>query len=231
MSSVKGLENLFSGKRLPLTAKALAPLLSRWSSWNNYIVGGGSGEVTSFLVWDNPGSPMEMQAACISHCSTSRRLPLPSSYCISPEMGTQAAQARHCWGEIHWWTSQCSAWMSAGRGSSRALLGPCRDWPGSSHSPQAAAPAESPLAVLSPTVLPAAPPSLSTLPAPGLGTHERWEISIPINLSCLHLPQSSFIPEQIASLSAHSVHQPFFYPYRLAPSATRQPGDAASTPG
>lgn len=50
--------------------------------------------MASFLVWDTPGSPMEMQAACISPCSTSRRLPLPSSYCISPEMGNTSSTSK-----------------------------------------------------------------------------------------------------------------------------------------
>lgn len=150
--------------------------------------------------------------------------PLPSSHCVSPDMGARAAQAGHCCGES--------------QGPGGHLLDVRRDRqlqssPGTVQRPawavsQPQQHLQHPLAAVSPT---AAPPSLSSLPAPAPGTHKRWGLSSPGNLSCPHLPQSSFIPEQIALLSAHGVRQPSFYPHRLAPSATRHPGDTASTPG
>lgn len=55
--------------------------------------------MASFLVWDTSGSPVGMQAACISCCSAALQAALPSSHCISPEMGTQATHAWYCQGE------------------------------------------------------------------------------------------------------------------------------------
>lgn len=148
VSSVKDWNNLLLGKTLPCKSPGSLVNLSCWSCQNNYVVGGRSRKVASFLVWDTPGSPMGMQAACISCCSTSLKAASALQPLHKSRNGNTSSTGKALLGGDpgSWWTSQCSAWMSIGRGSCKALLGPCRDWPGLclSHSPQAAAPAASP---------------------------------------------------------------------------------------
>lgn len=69
----KGLEQFILGENTPFYCKSPGCLvnLSCQSCWNNYVAGGRSGEVASFVVWDTSGSPMGIQTACVSCCSTS----------------------------------------------------------------------------------------------------------------------------------------------------------------
>lgn len=134
-----------------------------------------------------------------------------------------------------WWTSQCPAWRCLGRGSSKRSLGTVQKlaWavsqpqpPGSSTCSISLWQCQPPLRFLQ-HFLTDHPYS----PWTGDAYTNIWGGSIYVNLYCLHLPPNFFIPEQIVLLSAHGVRPPFFYPYRLAPSATRHPGDTGSTPG
>ena len=143
------MEQFILGENTPFYCKSPGCLvnLSCQSCWNNYVAGGGSGEVASFLVWDTPGSPKGIQAACVSCCSTSPQAAsaLKSLHKSRNGNASNTGKALLGGGRWSWWTSQCPAWRCLGRGCSKAPLGPCRDWPGPSpsRSPQPAAPAAS----------------------------------------------------------------------------------------
>lgn len=67
------MEQFILGENTPFCCKNPGCLvnLSCQSCWNNYVVGGSSGEVASFLVWDTSGNPMGVPAACVSCHSSS----------------------------------------------------------------------------------------------------------------------------------------------------------------
>lgn len=135
------------GEKTPFYCKSPGCLvnLSCQSCWNNYVAGGRSREVASFLVWDTSGSPMGILAACVACCSTALQAAsaLESLHKSGNGNASNTGKALLAGGGGSWRTSQCPAWRCLGRGSSKAPLGTCRDWPGPppSCSPQPAAPA------------------------------------------------------------------------------------------
>lgn len=169
---------------------------------------------------------MGVQAACISHCSPSHRLPLPSSHCII-QNGSRSSTGM----ALLVVPSQCSAWMSVGRGSSKALLGPCRAWLGCVPAqPPGSSTCSIPLAAGSPTVLPAAPPSLSTCqPWAGhtgtLGAQHPWSFVLPAPSPKLLYSRANSIVVSPRCASA------FLLSLQTGTICHQAPGDTASTPG